>query len=224
MKIRIKFSKRGNIRFVGHLDLLRTLQKIFRKADIPVAYSEGFSPHQLFSIAAPLSVGISSDGEYLDMKLLKEVQPKVLIEKINRACPEGITVLDIHPLKEEEPAGMGLVCAAKYVIHQNELLITDEAINQLMAKESIIIQKKSKKGKINYLDIKPGIFNLNVSEHKILMTIATGSRFNIKPEFVLQAICEQNSLAYNRFDYTFHREELYHNEKELISLNIPKIS
>ena len=74
MKVRIKFEKRGNLRFIGHLDLMRYFQKANRRADLPIAYSEGFSPHQIMSFAAPLSMGVESTAEYADFKLTDEAQ------------------------------------------------------------------------------------------------------------------------------------------------------
>ncbi len=69
MKIRIKFSKQGNMRFIGHLDIMRYFQKAMRRADVDIRYSEGFSPHQIMSFAAPLGVGLTGSGEYLDIEV-----------------------------------------------------------------------------------------------------------------------------------------------------------
>ena len=69
MKVRIKFAKSGAMRFIGHLDVMRFFQKAIRRAGIDVAYSEGFSPHQIMSFAAPLGVGLTSNGEYLDIEV-----------------------------------------------------------------------------------------------------------------------------------------------------------
>ena len=68
LKIRIKFRKQGSMKFVGHLDMMRYFQKAMRRADVKIRYSEGFSPHQIMSFAAPLGVGITSNGEYLDIE------------------------------------------------------------------------------------------------------------------------------------------------------------
>ena len=69
MKIRIKFRKFGPVRFIGHLDLMRFFQKMIRRADLDIAYSNGFSPHQIMSFAAPLGVGLESNGEYMDIEV-----------------------------------------------------------------------------------------------------------------------------------------------------------
>lgn len=221
MKIRLKFSKIGAIKFIGHLDLMRTFQKIFRQAGIPIAYSEGFNPHQIFSIAAPLSVGVTSNGEYLDLKLVQDMDTNVIIERINKSCPNGLSVDEAIVISEQEPSAMGSVTAAKYTITQDECIITNEMVEKLSKLESLIIKKKNKKGKINDLDIKPGIYSVYVDGHKILMTLATGSTLNVKPEAVLMAFSEETNIAYNRFNYKVHREELYHGETNLIPLTSP---
>ncbi|MBQ2454076.1 MAG: DUF2344 domain-containing protein, partial [Lachnospiraceae bacterium] len=69
MKLRIRFTKHGTARFIGHLDIQRYFQKLNRRAGINVVYSEGFSPHQKMCFAMPLSVGYESDGEYFDMEV-----------------------------------------------------------------------------------------------------------------------------------------------------------
>ena len=68
MKIRVKFSKHGAMKFIGHLDIMRYFQKAIRRAEIPIVFTEGFSPHMVMSFANPLGVGLTSDGEYLDRK------------------------------------------------------------------------------------------------------------------------------------------------------------
>ena len=68
-KIRIKYVKSGVLKYIGHLDLMRFFQKAFKRAGVDVAYSQGFSPHQLMSFAAPLALGVTSEGEYFDAEL-----------------------------------------------------------------------------------------------------------------------------------------------------------
>ena len=69
MKIRIKFKKYGTMKFIGHLDVMRYFQKAIRRSDVEICYSGGFSPHQIMSFAAPLGVGITSNGEYVDIEV-----------------------------------------------------------------------------------------------------------------------------------------------------------
>ena len=95
MKIRIKFSKQGHMKFIGHLDTMRYFQKVMRRANVDICYSEGFSPHQKMSFAAPLGVGIVSNGEYFDIEVNSTDSSNEMIKRINEANVEGIEVLKI---------------------------------------------------------------------------------------------------------------------------------
>ena len=75
MKARIKFRKYGVMRFIGHLDVMRYFQKAMRRAEIPIAFTGGYSPHMIMSFAQPLGVGVTSDGEYLDIELKEDIDP-----------------------------------------------------------------------------------------------------------------------------------------------------
>ena len=89
MKIRVKFKKWGCMKFIGHLDMMRYFQKAVRRADIDIRYSEGYSAHQIMSFAAPLGVGITSDGEYFDIDV--KYKQKSNRKKAYKAlkCPDG---------------------------------------------------------------------------------------------------------------------------------------
>lgn len=209
MFVRLKFSKKGPIRFVGHLDMMRTFQKMFMRSDIPVAYSEGFSPHQIFSFATALAVGVSSEGEYMDLRLKEDMAIDELISIINKYAPRGIEMLEGVKLQDKEPKAMALLVAAKYIITLNTSTINQDMIDRLLEMDTIVVQKKTKKGKINDFDLKPGIFELTLKEDKLYMLLATGSSFNIKPEMILEKIADLNYFNYQRSDYNFHRIELY---------------
>jgi len=223
MRLRLKFKKEGPIRFVGHLDLMRTMQKTFRRAGIPIAYSEGFNPHQVFSFATALAVGVTSEAEYMDLKLTEDVHPEVLKVVINAVAPPGITIVDGVVIQDKEPKAMAALAAAKYVIEQNKSLITAEMIESFLTEDEAIVKKRNKKGKINDFDIRPGIFEVTIEDNRIQMLIATGSQLNIKPEMVLSYVLTKADVAYDRGDFNFHRSELYHNNEGLKSLLVPKL-
>ena len=95
-KLRVKFTKHGPIKFVGHLDVMRYFQKAIRRAEIDIKYSEGFSPHQLLSFAQPLSVGVTSDGEYLDMTVNSMVSVTDVMDRLNAVMNEGIKIIAVE--------------------------------------------------------------------------------------------------------------------------------
>ena len=82
MKLRIKFIKKGQIKFIGHLDVMRYFQKALRRAEVDVAYSSGFSPHQIMSFASPLGVGLESNGEYFDVERNRRQKGDIYIMQI----------------------------------------------------------------------------------------------------------------------------------------------
>ena len=92
MKLRIKFRKYGPIRFIGHLDVMRFFQKAIRRAQIDIAYTGGFSPHQVISFAQPLGVGVESESEYFDMELEREDDLQAMKERLNASMTDGIVV------------------------------------------------------------------------------------------------------------------------------------
>ena len=89
MKIRIKFRKYGTMKFIGHLDVMRYFQKAIRRAEVNIRYSECFSPHQIMSFAAPLGVGITSKGEYVDIEVLDTENSKKMVDRLNAVMSEG---------------------------------------------------------------------------------------------------------------------------------------
>ena len=93
MKVRVRFAKRGIMKFIGHLDMVRYFQKAFRRAGIDMQYSQGFSPHQLISFASPLGVGLISEGEYMDIFIGEAMPGDVMLSKINKEMAEGVEVL-----------------------------------------------------------------------------------------------------------------------------------
>lgn len=102
MRIRIKFRKYGVMRFIGHLDIMRYFQKAMRRANIDIAYSEGFSPHQIMSFAAPLGVGITSDGEYLDIEAKSTKSTQESIAALNAVMVDGIEITQYVALRQDE--------------------------------------------------------------------------------------------------------------------------
>ena len=112
MKIRIKFAKEGTMKFIGHLDIMRYFQKVMRRADVDIRYSEGFSPHQIMSFAAPLGVGLESRGEYVDIEVLSTDSSKEMLRRINENMVEGMEALSYKALPDDAGNAMSLVAAA----------------------------------------------------------------------------------------------------------------
>lgn len=104
LKARIKFRKYGCMKFIGHLDVMRFFQKVMRRADIPIAFSGGYSPHMIMSFAQPLGIGLTSDGEYLDIELTEPIDSKEAVARMNAVSVEGIEMVSMVQISEEKKA------------------------------------------------------------------------------------------------------------------------
>ncbi|MFQ9620610.1 MAG: TIGR03936 family radical SAM-associated protein [Waltera sp.] len=116
MKLRIKFRKYGPIRFIGHLDVMRFFQKANRRAELDVAYTGGFSPHQIMSFAAPLGVGLTSNGEYMDLEVHSLTSCEDVKQRLNAASVPGIEITSVKILPDKAGNAMASVAAAGYTV------------------------------------------------------------------------------------------------------------
>ncbi len=150
MKVRIKFSKLGEMRFIGHLDLMRFFQKVIRRAGLDIRFSEGMSPHMIMSFASPLGIGLTSRGEYVDIELNTPVTTEEGLARLNAATVEGVTFTDLRQI-EEGKAGkaMSLVAAADYELRfrkgHEPAGDWQSDISGFFARDHIEIEKESKK-------------------------------------------------------------------------------
>ncbi|MDD3277499.1 MAG: TIGR03936 family radical SAM-associated protein [Lachnospiraceae bacterium] len=218
MKVRVKFTKNGPVKFIGHLDTLRYFQKAIRRAEIPVAYSEGYSPHMIMSFAAPLGVGITSDGEYFDMELTEEESSRELVRRLNAQMADGVTICSIRRIPEEKAANaMALVAAADYLVsfRQGKELPEgwQERITDFLSQDSIVIMKKTKKSE-KEIDILPWIFDMHLEGESIFLKLSSGSVHNLKPELVLDAFAAYLNTQLQPFSLLVHRMEVYANQGE----------
>ena len=215
MKIRIKFSKHGSMKFIGHLDIMRYFQKAMRRADIDIRYSEGFSPHQIMSFAAPLGVGIESNAEYFDIEVNSTQDSAAMLERLNACMVEGIRLLSWRLLPDDSKPAMSIVTAADYILRFREGYEPEDTeaffaeLDSFYRQEKIPVTKPTKKGS-RELDLKALVYDLHrVGEKGIFLSVSTGSTDNLKPELVLQTCYEQSGRAYSPFTFQIEREEVY---------------
>ena len=227
MKIRIKFRKYGVLKFIGHLDMMRYFQKALRRAEIDIKFSEGFNPHMIMSFAAPLGVGLTSNGEYMDIEIKSPIASADAVRQLNEVMVEGMEVLSFRPI-EEGKAGkaMSLVAAADYTVSFHPGYEPKEGwqerLEAFAKKDSIVILKKTKKSEVE-TDIRPMIYQLSVDGDQVHMTLATGSAANLKPELVMSAFLKNEGSELDSFALSVNRDEVYadtgtEEERKLVSL------
>lgn len=214
MKIRVKFAKYGAVRFIGHLDVMRFFQKAIRRAGIDVAYSTGFSPHQIMSFAAPLGVGLCSNGEYMDVEINSHQGSADLLKRLQEACVPGIDVLSVKALPEGAGNAMASVAAASYAVcFKDESRNFTDLTGQLESyyrQPQIMITKETKKNTLE-VDIRPGIYDLKVEDGCIYMLVDASSAGNIKPTAVLETFFKFAGLEIPMIDLQIIRLETYLN-------------
>lgn len=214
MKVRIKFAKEGPIKFVGHLDTMRYFQKAMRRAQLPAAFSGGYSPHMIMSFASPLGVGIESCGDYFDVELKEQVSSKEIVERLNAVMAEGARILSAR-MVEDGKAGkaMSLVAAADYEIYFREgkepSKDWQEKMKDFFSMNEILVTKESKKGE-REVNIRPYIYQAEVREDKtIFLQLASASGNYTRPDTVMDAFLKYLGGEIQPWSYQIRRMETY---------------
>lgn len=215
MKIRVKFAKTGAIRFIGHLDVMRYFQKAVRRAEIDVAYSGGFSPHQIMSFAAPLGVGLTSCGEYMDLEVNSCTTSKDMMDRLNAVMVDGMEIRKVTMLEDHAKNAMASVAAAAYRVSFREGYEPEtDWVSQIIdfyEQPCITVKKKTKKSELE-LNLKPSIYSLTVSQDKdIFMLVDASSSGNIKPGLVMEAFMSSIGQELLEFSLEIKREDTYTN-------------
>lgn len=187
MRIRITFAKQGALRYTGHLDLHRLWERAARRAELPLAYSQGFHPQPKMAIAAALPLGFSSRCEVIDMRLEHEIPLEGLDEKLQQTLPTGIRVSNVESVDEKLPALQTQVASAEYEVTLTEAVDGSELkreIESVIGSESIPRERRGKT-----YDLRPLIEKLYLSsEGKIHMRLAAREGATGRPEEVLDIL------------------------------------
>jgi radical SAM-linked protein len=188
MRLRITFAKQNALRYTGHLDLHRIWERAARRAELPLAYSQGFHPQPKISLAAALPLGFSSVCEVLDMRLTEELPLDGLKERIQQAVPSALHILEIESVDENLPAMQTLVIKAEY-----EVLFTEpierpdlkQRVDSMLAAASLPRERRGKP-----YDLRPLIEQVSVLENPLRLWMLLSAREGAtgRPEEVLEQI------------------------------------
>lgn len=243
MKLRIKYAKTGCLKFIGHLDVMRYFQKAIRRAGLDVAYSQGYSPHQLITFAAPLGLGVTSEGEYFDGEFHSATSSEDMTKRLNDVMAEGMHVIDVRELPQKAKTAMAVVSVSDYYVtvkpgyYESMRAKMQSEFRSFIGLPEIPILKKTKKSE-TMTDIRPMILEAYVTQetsclffdeewkqsddfYTFYMKLSTGSISNLKPELVMEAYCKYLDIPYENFGFHVHRLETYMDGADggLISLN-----
>ncbi len=208
-KYRLKFEKKDKMKFVGHLDLLKLFQRAVRRAKLPVHYSQGFNPHQETIFAMPLTLGMDTVYDVVDIRLTEEYDIEVIKSKINLELPKGFQVTEVKPLPYTKDNCAKDLVVADYILNSKiDILNLALGIERINTMEECLIEKQSKKT-TKIVDIKSDIVELSLHERGLFAKISTGSKQHLKPELLYEFLCQVLGENHNPLDLKVSRLKMY---------------
>lgn len=209
--------------YIGHLDLLKFFIRLIKRTQLPIAYSNGFNPHQQLTFAIPLSLGMTSYGEYLDIQLTAPVDCEEIKNRCNQALPSGIEILKVRELSEGEKNCASAIVAADYKVYIDKKIENlKDIIDEILSEKTIVLEREVKK-KIKTVDIRPMIYFLDVDNSGdnsvINAKITTGSQGNLKIDLLMEYIYKKLNMEYIPIKLKTTRYEMYtEKDGELVAL------
>lgn len=212
--IRIRFRKVGNLQYISHLDLQRTIHRIFVRSGIPVWYTKGFNPHIKIIFSTPLSIGMESECEMLDFRVEREISCDEIRELINREVTDEMRILEVYEPKEKFSSYVWAEYQMEFVSRETNKEIAVQMCN-LTKNEHLLATKITKSG-IKEYDMLPGIhrffaeYDPNAGSIRMKAMLNMESERYLNPGALLEILCEKCGLSMNTdASWTIHRLESY---------------
>ncbi len=192
MRLRITFSKQNALRYIGHLDLHKMWERVARRADLPLAYSQGFHPHPQIQLAAALPLGFSSICEMVDMKLTADLPAdETLRERIQQACPTGLRLLHLEIVEDRAPALQTQVQFAEYhvtLLEETDPETLNKQVESLLQAQALPRERRGKPYDLRPLLQDLSILPVDSAPPHLKMTLAAREGATGRPEEVLLAL------------------------------------
>lgn len=201
-RLRLVFAKKAPVKYISHLDLVLAWERALRRAQIPLAYSQGFNPRPKIQVASGLPLGSTSVAEVMDMVIIRPVDLSEAFEKINQALPAGLELLSIDEIPLKAPTLQNLLRQAEYRVQVETVLPADEVaqrIEKLLAADELY-QTRQRKKKNEEFNLRPWLYDLRLEGYPpgqvtLFMRLAAGQQGNLRPEAVLEALGLTGSWA-----------------------------
>ena len=195
MKMWLTMEKGARIRFTGHLDLMRTMQRALRRSDLPVRYSQGFNPHMLLNAAAPLSLGMPGLREVIEVPVADDIDPAAFQERLNAALPPDLRCRAVRALPDEHQAPMAMLRAAQYLMELDDgspgTTACMNALPGMLAADALPAIRKTKTGE-KPCDVRPMIYSAQaLGPRTICATLSLCEQGTLKPDLFLSILAER---------------------------------
>ncbi len=205
-RLRITFGKSGPLTYTGNLDIAKLWERVLRRAELPILYTQGFNTRPRIQIAAPLALGISSDCEVVDIALRQQVSIMGLEERLLAVSPPGLSISQIEMIDPNAPATQTLVRSGRYRVHfldPVDAKVLGERVAALLSADQLVRIEEKKGGKKSAYDLRPLILDLEVApDGDLLAHVSIGERGNLRPDKLL------DELGMAEQHVTIHRYEL----------------
>lgn len=158
MRVRARYAKRGRLRFVSAIDLGRIWERALRKAELPIAYSEGFTPHPKVSFPDALPLGYASTGEYVELTFAVDVDVDVAVRRFNRAAPDGLAITAARPVADGAPRLSRWLGASLWSLRYalQDAVVLERSARTLADAEQLPVDRE-RKGRTTRLDLRPAL-------------------------------------------------------------------
>jgi len=199
MRLRVRYTKIGKVRFVGHRDLARVWERTIRRAELPIAYTEGFSPRPKLHFGLALSVGHESDAEYLDIDLREPVDPDGIAERLDAEMPAGVDVSAVRIIDRSDDALQQAVvaCTWSFWLPGVSEAVASAAVREVMAEIALPVEIE-RKGVLTTVDARPHIESLVVNGAddgcEVVVVLRRGER-SLRPNELLQLLLRGELLV-----------------------------
>ncbi|MDR1052349.1 MAG: TIGR03960 family B12-binding radical SAM protein [Endomicrobium sp.] len=217
MRLIFKFSKKGIIKFVSHLEQVEIFKRIFRMSNLPVAFTCGFNSKIKLSYGPPLHLGHESSSEYFELYFIKKIDIKDIKNKLLNLLPHGFKLITINRIPLSFPSIDTLINVVKYKIRNINIIQKD--INRFMSYKKVLI-KKIKNNKINEINIIPIIKKIYIESQILNLQLCFEKNKNINPEIFLEKIFEINKKKFNKYEYLIERVGMYIETKNGITYEL----
>jgi radical SAM-linked protein len=219
----MKFEKADPVKYISHLDMMRAFERAFRRGGLPLAFSEGFTPHPRLTFAPALSVGVTSSGEYLDAEFYEDIPAEEVISRLNSSLPEGLKVLKAG--FSDDKYDLSKINAASYTVAVSGDFSKEDmeqTVKELLNQKQIIVDKVSK-DKVRKVDIAPLIHCINVlseddGEVLLRMEVAVGQGGSVSPDMIIKELGKY--LSEEIKVKHIHRENLFLKQE---GINLPPL-
>ena len=202
--VRVYFKKTDRMKFVSHLDMNRVMTRVLNRSGIPFWYTEGFNPHPYITFLLPLSLGFESDYEIMEIRIVDDNFTDEMVKAaLSEKCPEYIEVTEVFPAVNKA----GKIAFASYSVEFSEEKEGLEAsLSDFLERDSIITEKKGKKGRISEIDLAPKIkeysFYKDGNGLKLNLVLPAGGSDNVNPSLILKAYRSEFPLPYYKITRT----------------------